>query len=602
MMYTTLLYFLVVIFVLSTSSDTGRPLLGAVPFFTVCLGLLYAYARLCALGFRDIGGSSQAYFKTEKRLSIFAVLVFTGLVYVLDLNIYLGRLPFADSLPVLQNLGGLVVFFLLLIIMWQRARPAYEQVFNRSYSASAFILSNIKANLPVILPWLILSLVFDVMALLPLPQLHKILASPWGDLVLFMVFVVFLVLFFPPLIRRLWGCRPMPEGQLRSRIEDFCQGQGFSSEILMWPLFEGQVLTAGIMGILPRFRYLLITPALLAALNREELEAVVSHELGHVKRMHLVLYVALFLGFSVVAGVLAEPLPHVLLAGDFFYQILRATDIQPDTLLAVFGALPLLVLLLVYFRFVFGYFIRNFERQADLFVFSTQGTGRALVGAFEKIAWLSGNSRDQKSWHHFGIAERVEMLEHCEKDRSLVRRHDRKVYMSLVIYFVIIAAITWGNGSLDTSTLVQGAEIRYAESVLMDKAKKDPENSLWYLLLGDLLKVRELEQRAINAYGRALEISPANAEVNNNLAWLLLTARDRSLRDQQRALTLARAAALLKEEGYILDTLATAFWANGFLEEALLVEVRAMKADPANSAYYRSQLERFNSSSWEKKP
>ena len=36
---------------------------------------------------------------------------------------------------------------------------------------------------------------------------------------------------------------------------------------------------------------------------------------------------------------------------------------------------PVLLLMLVYFRFVFGYFIRNFERQADAYVFRAVGTG-----------------------------------------------------------------------------------------------------------------------------------------------------------------------------------------------------------------------------------
>ena len=63
----------------------------------------------------------------------------------------------------------------------------------------------------------------------------------------------------------------MEPGLLRSSIEQFCRRQNFSSEILYWPLFEGKMVTAGVMGIVPKFRYLLLTPALLSALDQEEL-------------------------------------------------------------------------------------------------------------------------------------------------------------------------------------------------------------------------------------------------------------------------------------------------------------------------------------------
>jgi tetratricopeptide (TPR) repeat protein len=90
-----------------------------------------------------------------------------------------------------------------------------------------------------------------------------------------------------------------------------------------------------------------------------------------------------------------------------------------------------------------------------------------------------------------------------------------------------------------------------------------------------------------------------NADLNNNLAWLLLTAQDRNLRDRQRALTLARTAALGKEHGYVLDTLATAYWANGLRDEALATQAKAIRIDPENRAYYREQMEKFRRAQWD---
>ena len=71
----------------------------------------------------------------------------------------------------------------------------------------------------------------------------------------------------------------------------------------------------------------------------------------------------------------------------------------------------------------------------------------------------------------------------------------------------------------------------------MQKVRQEPRNSLWLIYLGDFLQSKQMEKKAVNAYERALKLSPMNAELNNNLAWLLLTARDASIRDANRALT-----------------------------------------------------------------
>jgi len=80
----------------------------------------------------------------------------------------------------------------------------------------------------------------------------------------------------------------MEPGLVRTHIEAFCRRQNLKyADILIWPLFEGQILTAGVMGLVRRFRYLLFTPALLQSLSVEEVDAVMAHEIGHVKRYHL---------------------------------------------------------------------------------------------------------------------------------------------------------------------------------------------------------------------------------------------------------------------------------------------------------------------------
>ena len=601
MLYNNLIYFLLVIFVFSTNVPAAKPVLPLFWALISFVAIAWGFARIASLMFTRFASGPTGYFSVEKRLSILAVLVFVGCVYLLDLKYYLSPLSIGDRFPVLANIAGLGCFFLLLILMWRAGRLRYQHIFQRSYTPFAFVRSNLKVNLPIILPWLTLSLVFDILQTLPFPELTKLLRSPWGDLTLFVLFLFFLVLAFPPLILSLWGCTPLPPGPVRDRLLAFCKAQGFHSEIYDWPLFEGQVLTAGIIGIVPKLRYLMVTPALLEALTEEEMESVLAHEIGHVKHLHLVLYIVLFLGFSLLAGAAARPLPHLILSSDLFYRMLPFMPYSPENVLGVLATAPLLLLMLVYFRFVFGYFVRNFERQADAYVFRVLGSSRPLIRSFEKIALLSGGNRDEKNWHHFGIGERIDFLRQCEEDRSLIVRHQRKLRFSLFFYCACIGLALLALNRIDADKISEGHETKYAEAVLLQKVRQEPENSLWLIYLGDFLQSRKLEQKAVDAYEKALKLTPMNAEVNNNLAWLLLTAQEKTIRNPERALTLARTAVLLKEHGYILDTLATAYWANGLVEEAVATELEAIRLDPDNRTYYLRQLEKFRKQHWRDK-
>ncbi|MGB5231612.1 MAG: M48 family metalloprotease [Desulfoprunum sp.] len=594
MIYTNLLIFLVAIFLFSMDAAAEAPLLPGWLAAIVCVMLLAGYDRLCRYIFaRKDAFVSAGYFRAERTLMIGALFFFLATLYLCDAKYYLAVFSFGNRLPAMVNFFGLALFLAYLSLMWRIGRINYGKVFGRRYPVAVFIGSNIKSNLPIVLPWVVLSLLYDLTALVPSPPLHALLASQWGDLIFFSVFLLFVMFFFPPLVRRLWGCEKLPEGPLKEHLTRFCSRQQFSAELYLWPLFEGQALTAGVMGIVPGLRYVLLTPAIIETMSLAELEAVMAHEIGHVKKGHLLLYVLLIGGFSVLTAILAQPLIYLLLSREFFYSVMAKGQVSPDTVLTLAGAVPLLIVMIIYFRYIFGYFIRNFERQADLHVFSVLGSSHALISAFEKIAALSGDIRDKPSWHHFGLGERIACLEKSEKDPENIGRHNRKVRYSLIGYVVILATLVGLVQLIPTAQLARQYEESFAEVVLLEKARQEPEKALWKRLLGDLMVSRQLEAKAFEAYEQALALEPANPEIMNNLAWLLLTSVDPSLRDPGRALTLARSAVIIQPRGYIFDTLATAYWANDLVEEAVASERQAIIADPGQRKYYQAQIERF---------
>ncbi len=594
-MYTNLLLFLVAIFLFSIDRIPSSPLLPGWQALLLFLLLLIGYAQLAGRLFdRPRASRSAGYFQTEKQLSIFALVFFGASLSLCDAKYYLSLLfSFGNTTPALVNLAGLLLFVLFLAIMWRAGRKKYERIFARKQSTPAFILANIKVNLPIVLPWAMLSLLYDFLALLPFPGLQKVIASEWGDLLLFGFFLCFVVIFFPPLVRRLWGCQKLPEGALKKHLDAFCAKQNFSAEYYLWPLFEGQMLTAAVMGILPGLRYILLTPALIETMSLSEIEAIMAHEIGHVKKFHLVLYIFLITGFSLLVGMLAEPLIYMFLSLHSLNALIAWSGISVESALTLVSSVSLLIFMLVYFRFIFGYFIRNFERQADLFSFATMGNGQPLVSAFEKISVLSGNIRDQPNWHHFGIGERIDCLEHAERDPEVVRRHDKKVRYSLIAYVAILLLAVGLVRQIPTEVLAQRYQDNFAESVLQQKVKQEPDRALWQRLIGDLMLTRKMEEKALAAYEKAYSLDPVNPGIMNNYAWLLLTSENLNLRDPAKALTLARVAAVLQSKGNVLDTLATAYWANGLVDEAVRTEQEAAAIDVSQSRFYQAKIFKF---------
>ncbi len=594
MIYNNLLFFLVAIFLFTMTSGTDAPLLPLPGSLTLFAAVLFFFDRIARRLFtRANQNGSGAYFNTEKRLSLLALLCYALILFSCDLHYYLNPLSLNGLFPSFVNIGGLAFFFLFLLLMWRRARPVYETIFDRSYNSRAFLISNTRTNLPIVLPWILLSIGYDLLALLPLPGLKTFLHSETGEYASFILFLLLILVFFPPLVRRLWACTPFPPGELHDHLQNFFKKQRFSAKIFLWPLFEGRIITAGVMGIIPGLRYVMITPALLENLTLAELDSVMAHEIGHIKNRHMLLYLLIISGFSVLAGFALEPFTFYLLSRDSFYSLLDMTGQSAENMLTVIMAITLLISLVLYFRFLFGYFIRNFERQADLHVIKAIGNSRAIISAFEKIAILSGNIRDQPSWHHFGIGQRVDFLEKCEENPSLIRRHNRKVWLSLLAYVMVIGFAATSQNLLPAEQWKQSYEEKYTEYILDQKLMREPDKALWLGIAGDLMQHKKMEKKAIAAYDKALALEPSNPKLLNNLAWLLLTSDDPSLRNPKRALSLARLAALQIPAGHVLDTLATAYWANGFVDKAVEVETQALFADPAEGIYYREQIEKF---------
>jgi Zn-dependent protease with chaperone function len=602
-MFSNIIYFLIVllIFAINFPDTTQEKSLGyslGMVFF--CWFLFAFYCRIAVhrvtARIRDgrNGQLTGEYHSLVFRLSIFAVFLFSLDVYLFDIKYWLQLIPWMKQFASLQGFLAIVLFISYLSTIWYITHPLYVIAFQTRLTRRSWIISNIKLNMPILFPYLVLTFAMDLIELSPWKGADRFMSTAEGQILFFAVLFSILIVFMPPLIQHWWGCRPFETSDRISTLKRFLREMHFKyRDILRWPIFEGRMMTAGIMGVVPRYRYILVTDSLLEVLTLEELKAVLAHEVGHAKYRHLLFYVLFFLGFMVLSFGLSDIFTFYIAGQPFFLKILGAGESRSATIFHFLQAIPILITIILYFRFLMGFFMRNFERQADLYSVHVMGSPGPAINALEKIALLSGKSRDLPSWHHFSIKERVDCLWKSLKDPTLVKRHNRLLAVSFSMYL----CCTIGLGYLvNFSPIKERVEYRYVSRILKEELDKEPQNISLLQNLASVYHQMGRYKEAIEMYNRLIHVDPSQSTAMNNLAWILVTVPDNRLKDPKRALSLALEAVALDKTPIFLDTLAEAYWVNGSVKKAIETIHEAISLDKENDPYFKKQLHKFMTS------
>lgn len=602
-MFNNIIYFIVVLLAYGVGG-AERPPLHLLPLHAgLIAGSWLLFAGLCRIGFRrlwlrsrdaeEAGFLPERYHALLARCSFLAVILFVAAVHGFHLKGWLQAFPFSDRIDILDHTLAIALFFCFLATVWYWAYPVSEAVMETGIGRRRFIVSHLRLNIPILFPWWVLTLLADVAGLLTGSREVLFLSGTAGQMLFYAVFLLLLMTVMPLFIQFFWGCRPLEDSAPVRELKAFLAQHRFRYRgLLDWPIFAGRFMTAGVMGIVPRFRYILFTDSLLRSLPVEELKAVAAHEMGHIKYRHLLFYLLLFLGFIFLFSSGFEILGYVLLAHPYFSSVLAEGQEVDSPLFFILASLPMLVVLLVYFRFIMGFFMRHFERQADLYSARLMGSPWPAVNALERIAYLSGRIRDLPSWHHFSIRERVETLQRSAQDSGVVQRHNRLLLVSMVLYLLGVGVLGYlmnFSGWRERVTLDLLAQaIREELAVRPDHMELRQSLAMVYQQKGE-------EAAAMQIYREILDRVSGNAVALNNLAWLLLTARDEGMRDPDEALRHAQAAVAIESSAVFLDTLAEAYYANSQVEKAIQTAGRALATAGPNDdrRYLRKQLERF---------
>ena len=519
-----------------------------------------------------------------------ALLPFIADIYFLNVNLLFARISSFFGMEALKEILGIILFFFYLSLVWSTGLRTGKgkPLFNKT------VYPRLRLLAPVVIPYFFLMLLIDLLKRLPLPLIKSWLHSDYSSFVLFILFLFFFLFLLPPLIVKLWKCSPLPPSELRRRIALVLKSLGMTfSDIMLWTTGETMACTAAVMGIVPGFRYILLTPCLTRFLLPEEIEAVIAHEVEHVRRRHILWYVIFLAGYSAVLYRLADPLITWLLSNPEIIKFLLLMDEIPAPFLSLLSALPIGILIILYFRFIIGYFMRNFERQADMAAFRVHGHPFFLINALKKVAVLSGINPEKPNWHHFSIAERINFLESAYANPAQLSEHNLKLNRSRAVFLIAACLLFLMPSVLPTKTWETRVHSNILQLYYEKLVQKDERNPRLYLALGEIAFGQKRYREAELAYKKALKMEPGNAEALNNLAWLYIKSEDPDFRRPKEALLMAMEAARIKPEPFILDTLAECLFQNGYTSQALNAEKEALEKAHRNRNYYKRQMERF---------
>lgn len=380
-------------------------------------------------------------------------------------------LPMTLDAPLL--LVGTLPAVLAMILLWWAAYPAERAL------REIGILDQLDKGLPVRMGpslWqhlasnIRLQLLFMFVPVLAILALRDVLAvtlhmagipiSQSLEIIVALLCMLPVVVISPVLLAWVLPTEPLPDSPLRQRLEALCRQHGIRvKNVLLWRT-HSSIGNAAVMGVIPGLRYLLVTDLLLEAMPEEQVVAVFAHEIGHIAHRHLLWMAGCALCLLFAAAGPAETL-------------LRWVD-QYVTLEHPYDALLTLVIAGPALLGLFGYVVRRFERQADVFAarslrpaalqsdlvdqdFVTSHGARVVCAALQHIAALNNVPVKAGEWLHGSIAWRMNFLIHISDDPHRTLKFDiamRRLGRWIIVVLIAMAVWTvWNMLYLDAAAV-----------------------------------------------------------------------------------------------------------------------------------------------------
>ena len=272
-----------------------------------------------------------------------------------------------------------------------------------------------QSVLPVLVPLILISLWTQGAALL--------LGERAGEGWVFAaqaVGVVGLLALGPVLLRRVWTTERLGESSVRDLLAAVCARSGIRvREFLLWRT-GGTMHNAAVLGFFAPARYILVTDAMVESMPAGSLEAVASHEVGHVRGRHL-----MWLGLSTLAAVLLLGALSQWAAWLTLVKVAQTWSLSEDEQRSAvhWFSVAAIVMTFVGVFVCFGWVSRRFEWQADAFAVKDLSAARQegervgpqaagqVSDALGLVAMYNGLNPRRFSWRHGSIRTRQRRVE-----------------------------------------------------------------------------------------------------------------------------------------------------------------------------------------------
>ncbi len=446
-----------------------------------------AYAAACVLTRRRLGKASAH--RAIHRLDMIGTIGRTALLGLYGLDLLLGALlalrGVMGNWVLLDELLFMSPTLAVTVWMWASYYPIDRRLRESAlirrldrgeplppiWTRGQYVVNQLRHHVAlVLLPLLALVAWIDVLGMVK--ERQWLVIAEWAWVLLQLAGVAGVMLLAPLVIRHVWDTSPLPEGPLREHLMAMCRRHRVGvRELLLWHTYGGMI-NAAVMGLVSPVRYILLTDALLDRMPRDQVEAVMAHELAHVRRHHLfwLLLLAVGLGGALELGArgamallwtddaaAAQPILVMASALDPIVQL--AGDARNWAYLAVGPVVAVWVV-------TFGWVSRRFERQADTFAVQhlvreqaspqrdaagrpVVDTGAAIVmiQALQAVAELNHIDPRKKSWRHGSILWRQDYLRSLVGlpiDRLPIDRLVRRLNLASLALAAGLVAAMWG--------------------------------------------------------------------------------------------------------------------------------------------------------------
>lgn len=401
--------------------------------------------------------------------------LFAWAVFELEWPRVVARNLLVQNLRLLEEVLVIAPFFALQVLVWLVAYPAERVLRGGGSNAKlwSYLAARMRQTAGLVLPLLLMyGLGRSVVEWLVPGELQQ----PVLQLAVLLTMGLLMLALSPVFVRIAWKTRRLPDGRLRARLERLAHRFGFRcADILVWDTGQG-LLNAGVTGVFPWFRYVILSDALIDRLDEREVEAVFGHELGHVVHRHLPYIALFFLGSMGLLGLFDVGLQATLGPGGFLRGWIHderiALALEWSVSLGLVGA---------YVLFVFGFVSRQLERQADLFGCLVVSCGEAecpphgrdsdrgahlerlpqvpcpvgvgiFMNALVQVAQSNGLILSAPSWRHGSIAGRLAFLRRVSWDPRVALAFETGVRrLRFVLLAVLLGALgvaLWLNPEL----------------------------------------------------------------------------------------------------------------------------------------------------------